>query len=149
MLASHSLPLSGSGESNLLLTQVESAHSPLSFILQAFVLCPQPSSHLSVTMDGHNPEGGLGSGAQAHRAFSTSPAPSGCPLLLLILFNCSETVSAWQAVGAQEESACQYRKCQRLGFGSWVGNSPWKRKWQPTPVFLPGKIPWTEEPGNL
>ena len=22
-------------------------------------------------------------------------------------------------------------------------------KWQPTPVFLPGKIPWTEEPGGL
>ena len=22
---------------------------------------------------------------------------------------------------------------------SWVGEIPWKRKWQPTPVFLPGK----------
>ena len=21
----------------------------------------------------------------------------------------------------------------------WVGKIPWKRKWQPTPVFLPGK----------
>ena len=21
----------------------------------------------------------------------------------------------------------------------WVGNIPWRRKWQPTPVFLPGK----------
>ena len=27
--------------------------------------------------------------------------------------------------------------------------SPYRRKWQPTPVFLPGKIPWTEEPGGL
>ena len=26
---------------------------------------------------------------------------------------------------------------------------PWKKKWQPSPVFLPGKIPWTEEPGGL
>ena len=25
----------------------------------------------------------------------------------------------------------------------------WKRKWQPTPVFLLGEIPWTEEPGGL
>ena len=25
----------------------------------------------------------------------------------------------------------------------------WRRKWQPTPVFLLGKIPWTEEPGGL
>ena len=25
----------------------------------------------------------------------------------------------------------------------------WRRKWQPTPVFLPGKIPQTEESGRL
>ena len=32
---------------------------------------------------------------------------------------------------------------------SCAGKIPWRRKWQPTPVFLPGKIPWTEEPGRL
>ena len=26
---------------------------------------------------------------------------------------------------------------------------PWRRKWQPTLVFLPGKIPWAEEPDGL
>ena len=26
---------------------------------------------------------------------------------------------------------------------------PLERKWQPTAVFLPGKIPWREEPGRL
>ena len=25
----------------------------------------------------------------------------------------------------------------------------WRRAWQPTPVFLPGESPWTEEPGRL
>ena len=30
-----------------------------------------------------------------------------------------------------------------------VRKIPWRRKWQSTPVFLPGKIPWTEEPGGL
>ena len=25
----------------------------------------------------------------------------------------------------------------------------WRRAWQPTPVSLPGKSPWTEEPGGL
>ena len=25
----------------------------------------------------------------------------------------------------------------------------WRKEWQATPVFLPGKIPWTEEPGGL
>ena len=27
------------------------------------------------------------------------------------------------------------------GFNSWVGKIPWSRKWQSTPVFLPGKFP--------
>ena len=25
-------------------------------------------------------------------------------------------------------------------FSPWVGKIPWNRKWQPTPVFLPGKF---------
>ena len=35
-----------------------------------------------------------------------------------------------------EESACQRR---RHGFDPWMGTIPWRRKWPPTPVFLPGK----------
>ena len=27
----------------------------------------------------------------------------------------------------------------RCGFDPWVGKNPWRRKWQPTSVFLPGK----------
>ena len=27
----------------------------------------------------------------------------------------------------------------RFGFNPWAGKTPWSRKWQPTPVFLPGK----------
>ena len=27
----------------------------------------------------------------------------------------------------------------RHGFDPWIGKIPWKRKWQPTPVFLPGE----------
>ena len=34
------------------------------------------------------------------------------------------------------ESACQ---CRRLGFDPWVREIPWRRKWEPTPVFLPGE----------
>ena len=33
---------------------------------------------------------------------------------------------------------------------TWVQSLGWKdRAWQPTPVFLPGEFPWTEEPGGL
>ena len=28
---------------------------------------------------------------------------------------------------------------QRHGFDPWVEKIPWERKWQPTPLFLPGK----------
>ena len=34
------------------------------------------------------------------------------------------------------ESICQHRRC---GFDSWVRKMPWRRAWQPTPVFLPGE----------
>ena len=34
-------------------------------------------------------------------------------------------------------------------FNPWVGNIPWRRAWQPTPVFLLGILAWTEEPGRL
>ena len=36
-----------------------------------------------------------------------------------------------------KESTCQ---CWRCRFNSWVGKIPWKRKQQPTPVFLPEKF---------
>ena len=36
---------------------------------------------------------------------------------------------------------------------TWVQSlgqeDPWRRAWQPPPVFLPGESPWTEEPGGL
>ena len=37
----------------------------------------------------------------------------------------------------------------RPGFDPWVGKIPWRRAWQPTPVFLTGESPWTKEPGGL
>ena len=38
-----------------------------------------------------------------------------------------------------KESACQCRRGKRLVFNPWVGKIPWRRKWQPTPAFLPGE----------
>ena len=48
-----------------------------------------------------------------------------------------------------KESTCQCRRNRRHRFNPWITKIPWKRKWQPPPVFLPGKIPWTEQPGGL
>ena len=38
-----------------------------------------------------------------------------------------------------KESACPCRSHRRCGFDPWVRKIPWRRKWQPTPVFLPGE----------
>ena len=35
-----------------------------------------------------------------------------------------------------KESSCH---CRRYGFNPWVRKIPWRRKWQPSPVFLPGE----------
>ena len=40
-------------------------------------------------------------------------------------------------------------QCRRLGFDHCFGKIPWRRAWEPTPVFLLGESPWTEEPGRL
>ena len=42
-----------------------------------------------------------------------------------------------------KESACQ---CKRLRFDPRVRKIPWRRKWQPTAVFLPGE---SHRPRNL
>ena len=38
-----------------------------------------------------------------------------------------------------KESTCQCRRSKRCGFDPWIRKIPWGRKWQPTPLFLPGK----------
>ena len=38
-----------------------------------------------------------------------------------------------------KEPTCQCRRHKRCGFDPWVGKISWRRKWQSTPVFLPGE----------
>ena len=38
-----------------------------------------------------------------------------------------------------EESTCQCRRLGICGFDPWVGKILWRKKWKPTPVFLPGE----------
>ena len=49
---------------------------------------------------------------------------------------------------SSKECACQCRRHRRRGFHPWEGKSPWRRKWQPTTLFLPG---WShgQESGGL
>ena len=38
-----------------------------------------------------------------------------------------------------KEPSFQCRRHKRCGFNPWVGKIPWRRAWQPTPVFSPGE----------
>ena len=37
-------------------------------------------------------------------------------------------------------------RLQRFGSDPWVRKIPWRRAWQPTPVFLPGESPGQRDP---
>ena len=30
-------------------------------------------------------------------------------------------------------------QCRRPRFSPWVGKTPWRKEWQPTPIFMPGE----------
>ena len=52
------------------------------------------------------------------------------------LSNCLIDTSGFLGCANGKGSTCQ---CRRRGFDPWVGKIPWRRAWQPTPVFLPGE----------
>ena len=49
------------------------------------------------------------------------------------------TNEAFPRGASGKESACQCRRHKKRVFSPWVGKIPWRRKWQPTPVFFPGE----------
>ena len=54
---------------------------------------------------------------------------------------------SWVSQVAQTIKICP--QCRRPGFDPWVAKILWRRERKPTPVFLLGESPWTEEPGGL
>ena len=64
----------------------------------------------------------------------------------------SQARQDFQAVLVVKNPPTNAEDSKRCGFDPWVGKMPWRRKWHPTPVFLPGKshgqksladyIPW-------
>ena len=41
---------------------------------------------------------------------------------------------------SDKEPSCQCKRHKRRGFNPWVRKTPWRRAWEPTPIFLPGKF---------
>ena len=64
-------------------------------------------------------------------------------VVALGIFSCSIWDLGFPGGSADKESA------RRPGFDPLVGRIPWRRAWQPTPVFLHGESLQTEEPSEL
>ena len=62
---------------------------------------------------------------------------------------CGTSTTGFPGGASGKEHSCQCRRHKRLEFDHWVGKIPWRRAWQPTPIFLPSESPWTEDPGEL
>ena len=60
----------------------------------------------------------------------------------LLIVNCDSILKLWasQVTLSGKEPDCHCRRYKRLQFNPWVGKIPWRRAWQPTPIFLPGEL---------
>ena len=53
--------------------------------------------------------------------------------------NLSMQIEAFPGGASGKEPTCQCRRHKRFRFDPWIQKIPWRRKWQPTPLFLPGE----------
>ena len=60
-----------------------------------------------------------------------------CPLALL--YHQGVSIRGLPGGASGKEPACQWGRHKRRGFHLWVWKIPWRRAWQPTPVFLSGE----------
>ena len=60
-------------------------------------------------------------------------------LNLCLIFPLISLMSVFSGGSSGKEFACQCRNHRRCKFDPWVRKIPGRKKWQPTPVFLPGK----------
>ena len=72
--------------------------------------------------------------------FSLKKKKSKAMTIHLLLLVCTR-FQYWGFPGGAsgKEPSCQCRRCKRCKLDFWVGMIPWRRRWQPTLVFLPGE----------
>ena len=70
-----------------------------------------------------------------------NPGVASCPKLI------KASYVFWTSLVAQKIKGLPAMRETRVR--PWVGKILWRRKLQPTPVLLPGKIPWMEERSRL
>ena len=79
---------------------------------------------------------------QCMKGKSESEVAQSCPTLHNLM-DCSLSgfLGPWNFPGKSTGVGCNFlhQQCRRPGFNPWVQKIPWKREWQPAPVFLLGK----------
>ena len=61
------------------------------------------------------------------------------PFELFILYWGIANEGDFPGGASSKAPACQFRRHKRHRFNCWIGKIPWRRAWQPSLVFLPGK----------
>ena len=74
---------------------------------------------------------------ERQRTHKPSPEP---PTLGFLVINSKYSSFRVHMRLSGKESAWQCRRCRRHRFDPWIRKIPWSRKWQPIPLFLPGKF---------
>ena len=97
-------------------------HAPTSVLLHVpFPLLEHPSVGVSRWLSSLSPSGCCFQALHDHPHLKISA----CPTL--------------PGSASGKEPTCQCRRHKRCGFDPWARKIPWRRTWQPTPVFLPGE----------
>ena len=58
-------------------------------------------------------------------------------IIVFIYSGCIKDNMCFPGGTSNKKSTCQCRRQKRHSFHPWVGKIPWRRAWQPTPVFMP------------
>ena len=88
---------------------------------------------------GHLAQAGYRGRALLQNSFSPSAGRGSGSRTGVCSLPCFLFLSGFPGGASGKEPACQCRRHKGLGFDPWVGKIPWRKKWQPTPVFLPGE----------
>ena len=83
-----------------------------------------------------------------HRAFAPAVAVWGTFLLSTSHFSCKAKFVCQTLKSKLLKTVSPLMQCGTPGFNPWVGKIPWRRKWQPIPVFLPGESHGLSSPWN-
>ena len=101
-------------------------------LLELVLKKPPAASGVSGKLGGWMDKGAGGAGARDMKEPTLFPSTITHTLARVSTFRPSWWLSA-------KEPTYQCRRLRRHGFNLWGRKVPWKRQWQPTPVFLSGK----------